>query len=126
VLVKMPGKRLQHRVRFALSIDGHGQASVQTPDGQAHGPGALLDAVPAAPGVLAHEIGNCFQLAERLSLNGLDFIIVVEHRLELALLAAQVPDDLGLVQPKVVLLNDVGSPGACPESALTSSARATA
>jgi len=114
VLVKMPGKRLQHRVRFALSIDGHEQASVQTPDGQAHGPGALLDAVPAAPGVLAHESGNCFQLAQRLGFHRLDCIIVLQHRLQFALPAAQVPHGLRLVQPKVPLLNDLGSAGGLP------------
>jgi hypothetical protein len=64
--------------------------------------------------VLAHEIRNGFQLALRLSLHRLDFLIVVEHRLQLALLAAQVPDGLGLVEPKVPLQNDIGILGSQP------------
>jgi hypothetical protein len=110
----MAGKRLQHWVRSALGVHRPSQAGVQAPDGHAHGLGALLDAVPATPGVLAHEIGNRFQPAQRLSLHRLDFFIVVEHRLKLALPAAQAPDGLSLVQPKVPLLNDLRRPGSRP------------
>jgi len=110
----MPGKRLQHRVRFALAVHRRGQAGVETPDRPAHGPGTPLDAVSAAPGVLAHEIRHRIELAQRLSLHRLDFLIVVEHRLKLPLPAAQAPDGLGLIQLKVPLLNDLGSPASRP------------
>jgi len=103
----MPGKRLQHRVRFAFGVHRPGQPGVQIPDRQPHLPGALLDAVPAAPGVLAHEIRHRFQLAQRRRLHRLEFAIVVEHRLQLALAAAHVPDRVGLIQPKVPLLSGV-------------------
>jgi hypothetical protein len=64
--------------------------------------------------VLAHEIRNRLQLAQRFRLHRFDFLILVEHHLQLALPAAHVPDRLGLVEPKVPLLNDVPGPRGLP------------
>ena len=114
MFVEMPGKRLQHRVGFALAVHRPSQAGVQAPDGTAHELGALLNTLPAAPGMLPLVLGDRLQFAQRLGPHRLDFPLVVEHRFKLAFLAAHVPDCLGLVQPKVPLLNDLGSPGSLP------------
>jgi hypothetical protein len=91
----MPGKDLQHRMRVALGVSRPGEVRVKTFDGHAEGPDAFLGAVPAAPRVLAQEIGNLFQLTPRLGLYRLDFQLVFEHRRQTALLAPQPPDNLG-------------------------------
>src|ERR1035441_43402 len=110
VIVKMPGKGLEHRVGSALGVSRPGEVGVETLDGHADSPDTFLGAVPAAPGVLAQEIGNLFQLTPRLGLDRLDFPLVFEHRLQLALLAPQPPDGLGVVQPETALLNDLVRP----------------
>ena len=107
MIVKMPGKGLEHRVGSALGVSRPGQVRVETLDGHADSPDALLGTVPAAPGVLAQEIGNLLQLTPRLGLDRLDFPLVFEHRRQLALLAPQPPDGLGVVQPEAALLNDL-------------------
>ena len=68
----MPRKGPKHRMWIAPGVHRPGEVRVQALDGHADGPDALLVAVPAAPQILAQEVGYRFQLALRLGLHRLD------------------------------------------------------
>jgi len=74
VLVQVPGKRLQHRVRPALAVHRPGQVGVQALDSHADGPDAPLRSVPAPPRIPAQILGDLLQFAERLGLHWRNFV----------------------------------------------------
>ena len=122
----MPRKTLQDRMRPALRVHRLGQAPVEALDRNGDRPHTPPRVVAGSPRILAQELQDLLPLPPRLRLHWLDGQLIIQHGFKLALLPAQVPDSLGIVQPQVPLLDKLRFPGAWPFIFRALSASATA
>jgi hypothetical protein len=100
VLLQMPRKALQDRMRPALRVHRLRQARVEALDRNGDSPHTPPRVVAGSPRILAQELQDLLPLPPRLRLHWLDGQLIIQHRFKRALLPAQVPDGLRIVQPQ--------------------------